>query len=365
MSDTPVGIASYGAYIPKLRISVEEIWRVWDNTILSMLKEQLLISERVVLSPDEDTVTMAVEAGRQALDRWNGHYQGMGGLYLGTCTNPYDSRPSSTILAEAFGDNRWIDCADIQFSTKSGTKALQMGRAMVLSGSMDYAMAIGSDTMNRHTAPGTMQEYAASAAAAAFIVGRGPDEIVAEVGPFITVVSDLSDLFRLDGERYIRSGGMSALESGIGLFKHVSQAVLAYFNKYDCKPKDFDCLVFQQPFGVVPVALALRLGFSMDQVIPGIIAYELGDVGSASALISLAAILDEAEPGQKILVASYGFGAGADVTVVTVTENIRKYRRNSLTVRQQIQNKEYVDYAKAMKYEGKYMKVSHALTAWL
>ncbi len=85
----------------------------------------------------------------------------------------------------------------------------------------------------------------------------------------------------------------------------------------------------------------------------------------ASVGVGLATILDQAEPGQKILLASYGSGAGADVTVLTVTENITGYRRAGLAVEDQIQDKEMVDYATAMKYEGKYAKVEHALTAWL
>ena len=365
MTERRAGIVSYGVHIPRLRITVEETLRVWNNTFLSIVKDQLLVSERVVLLPDEDSVTMAVEASRQALDRCGDTDRQIGGLYLGTCTNPYDSRPSSTILAEALGDNRTLDCTDIQFSTKSGSSALQIARAMVLCGAMDRALAIGSDTINRHTAPGTFQEYVASAAAAAFVVGSEPGQIIAEIGPFDTVISDLSDSFRLDGERYIRSGGLSALESGIGLFKHVGQAVRRYMEKHGCKHTDFDYVVFQQPIGVVPVALSLRLGFSMEQVIPTLIAYELGDIGSASPLVALALTLDQAQPGQRILMASYGFGAGADVTTLTVTENIDQYRRTGPLVDEQIKQGQLVDYATAMKFEGKYMKVANALTAWL
>jgi 3-hydroxy-3-methylglutaryl CoA synthase len=365
VTERRAGIVSYGVYIPRLRITVEETFRVWNNTFLSILKDQLLVSERVVLSPDEDSVTMAVEAGRQALERCRDVDRQIGGLYLGTCTNPYDSRPSSTILAEAFGDNRSLDCADLQFSTKSGSSALQIARAMVLCGNMERAMAIGSDTMNRHTAPGTFQEYVASASAAAFVVGSEPEQIIAEIGPFESAISDLSDAFRLDGERYIRSGGLSAIESGVGLFKHVSQVVRRYLEKYGFKPQDFDYVIFQQPVGVVPVALSMRLGFSMEQVIPALIAYELGDIGSASALVALALTLDQAQPGQRILMASYGFGAGADVTTLTVTENITRYEKTAPLVDEQIKRKQLVDYATAMKFEGKYMKVAHALSAWL
>jgi 2-acetylphloroglucinol acetyltransferase len=360
-----VGITSYGTYIPRHRMMVEESVRVWENALVTMLKDKTLVSERVVLAPDEDTITMAVEAGRQALSRWNGTYRQLGGLFLGTCTNPYDSRPSATLVAEALGDQPWLSCADVQFSTRSGTAALQVARAMVASGAVASVMAIGSDAMNRHAAPGTLPEYAASAGAGALIVGDQPDDIVAELGPFTTFCSDLSDAFRLEGERYIRSGGTAAVDSGVGLFRHVAQAVRRHLGQHKLEPHHFTHVVFQQPFGVSPIALASRLGFRMEQVQTGLVAYELGDLGSASVLVALAAVLDRAHPGDTILVAAYGFGAGADVATLRVTPAMERFRRTPPTVERQIQHKVLVDYATAMKYEGKYAKAEHSLTAWL
>lgn len=360
-----VGLVSYGTFIPRYRIGVEEILRVWNNFFAEILKEQLMVSERVVLSPDQDTLTLAFEAARQALGRVDLPDEALGGVYLGTCTSPWDTRPAATALAEMLGLTGFRSCSDLQFSTKSGTAALQMAWAMVASGALENALAVGSDVLNRHVAPGTLQEYSASSAAAAFVVGRDPARVIAEIAPFTSFVSDLSDTFRVSGERYIRSGGLSALESGIGFLEHIGHAVRAHLKRDGLDLKQFDYAVFQQPVGVVPVALALQFGMGMDQVTPGLVAYELGDLGSASVGVGLATILDQAEPGQKILLASYGSGAGADVTVLTVTENITGYRRAGLAVEDQIQDKEMVDYATAMKYEGKYAKVEHALTAWL
>jgi 2-acetylphloroglucinol acetyltransferase len=359
-----VGIASYGAQIPQLRITVEEILKVWSNFFLEILKEQLMISERAVLLADQDTTTMAVEASRQALARSSMPVEKLGALLLGTCTNPYDSRPSATLIAEALGTSRWLQCNDVQFSTKSGTSALQFAAALISCGAVNYAMAIGSDSLNRHTAPGTLQEYSASSAAAAYLLSDNPDEIIASIGPFTSCVSDLSDFFRLGGERYIRSGGISSQESGIGFLDHIAHAVRRHFDTFGLGVSDFDYVVFQQPVGVVPVALALKFGFGMEQVTQGLVAYDLGDLGSASVGIGLASILDQAEPGQKILLASYGFGAGADVTVIETTDNIRSYNRRGRSIEGQIQNKVMIDYATAMKYEQKYAKVEHALTAW-
>lgn len=359
-----VGIASYGTFVPRCRLAVEECLRVWNNLFLDILKEQLMISERAVLPPDQDTITMSVEAARLAVSRWGGAREGLEGLYFGTCTNAYDSRPSSTLVAEALGLAHWLSCCDVQFSTKSGSAAIQVARAMVTSGAMRSALAIGADAINRHVAPGTVQEYAGSAGAAAFIITGDREQIVAEIGPYTSYVSDLSDGFRLAGERYIRSGGISSQESGIGFLEHIGRAVDRHLRALNLAPRDFDHVVFQQPFGVVPVALALKLGFSMDQVTQGLVAYELGDLGSAGVGLGLANVLDSAEPDQRILLASYGFGAGADVTVLNTTANIKAFRRDGPLVESQIADKYLVDYATAMKYEHKYAKVEHAFTAW-
>jgi hydroxymethylglutaryl-CoA synthase len=267
-------------------------------------------------------------------------------------------------VAEALGTEHWTSCCDVQFSTKSGTAALQIAYGMVASGVAPNAMAIGTDAINKHVAPGTLQEYSGSAGAAAFIVSADPDEVIARIGHFTSYSTDLSDAFRITGERYIRSGGISTQESGVGFLEHVGRAVERHLKTLGMRPKDFNYVVFQQPFAVVPVALALKLGFGMEQVTQGLVAYELGDLGSAGVGVGLANVLDVAEPGEKILLASYGFGAGADVTMLTTTDAIREMRRDGVTVEQQIQNKLPVDYATAMKFEHKYAKVDYALTAW-
>jgi len=360
------GILGYGIAIPRTRIAAEEILRVWGNTFIELIKDQLMVSERAVILPDEDAVTLAVESARMAIAASELPRETIGGVYFGTCTNPYDSRPSSTLICEALGLSGSSNCLDVQFSTKSGTAALQVALAMIRSGVHNSALAIGSDVLSRYTAPGSMQEYAASSGAATLLVGDEPGRVIAEIGAFSSVSSDLSDAFRLSGERYIRSGGMSTIESGIGVIEHIVLAVRHHLERVGLRPADLDQVIFHQPVGIVPIALAAKCGFSMEQVAESIIAYELGDLGSAGVGTALAAILDRAHPGQKILLASYGFGAGADVTIATVTEAIIDYRqRRRFAVEEQIANKILVDYALAAKYEGKFRKSDHALTAWL
>ena len=61
-----VGIITYGVYIPRYRIKVEEIAKVWGANA-SDITGGLGVFEKSVPDLDEDTATIAVEAARNAL----------------------------------------------------------------------------------------------------------------------------------------------------------------------------------------------------------------------------------------------------------------------------------------------------------
>ena len=97
------GIVGYGAWIPYLRISVDEIYRAWRDQDIRHIKEGLRLSERAVLQPNEDTITLSVGAAERALEHASVEPPTIGAAFLGTCTNPYDSRPSVTVLPKRSG----------------------------------------------------------------------------------------------------------------------------------------------------------------------------------------------------------------------------------------------------------------------
>lgn len=350
------GIVSYGAWIPFLRISVDDIVKIWDNTGLSKVKEGHKLTERAVLQPNEDSNTMAVAAARRAIAMAGGSAEDIDGVFLGTCTNPYDTRASVTVIEEALGLKRSVISSDLQFGGKSGTTGMQLGMALIGSGMAKQVLAVGSDTINRHTAPGVLHETAASAGAMAVILGS--ENVIAEIKGTASYSSDLTDFFRIEGDRYIQdngAGGQPYPEFEIGMMAHIKGASDTVMNKLGCKPEDFDFAVFQQPYGSVPYIVGERLGFTEPQVTPGVISDKIGDCGSASAMLGLAHVLDNAKPGQKIFLAAYGFGAGADAFVLTVTDEIAKVKPKK-TIADLLAYKRIVSYADAIRYEYKYMQ---------
>jgi len=352
-----IGIVSYGGWIPFLRLKIEEIERVWVNIPVSRLTNKFKLTERAVLQPNEDSNTMAVAAGKRAL-RMTGAEWGdsIDAVFLGTCTNPYDTRASVTVLQEALGFRKNVISADIQFGGKSGTTGMQLCHALVGSGMAKYAMAVGSDTINRHTAPGYQHEFAASAGAVAVIIGN--ENVIAGIKGTSSYSSELSDFFRLEGERYIvdnNFNGQPYPEFEIGMMAHVKGAADDLLEKTGMKAGDFDYAVFQQPYGSIPYLLGERLGFTKEQIAPGVVADKIGDCGSASAMLGLANVLDNAKPNETIFMVSYGFGAGADAFILETTAEIAS-KRPAKTVSELLSNKKYVDYAIAIRNEYKYMQ---------
>jgi hypothetical protein len=93
---------------------------------------------------------------------------------------------------------------------------------------------------------------------------------------------------------------------------HIRNAPTNLMKEMNLKPKDYSFAVFQQPYGFAPFAIGERLGFTKEQIEPGAIATMIGDCGAASSLLGLVHVLDQAKKGQRIFLASYGFGAGSD-----------------------------------------------------
>ncbi len=311
------GIVSYGGYVPRYRISPEEIARVWgaDGKATS---RNLAIHQKSVPGPDEDVITISVEAARQAMKRVNINPKEVGAVYVGSESHPYAVKPTATIVAEAIGSAPDLTAADYEFACKAGTAAIQTCMGLVSSGMMKYGMAIGSDTSQG--APGDALEYSASAGGAAFIIGT--EGVLAKVNYTSSCTTDTPDFWRREGQRYPSHGGRFTGEPAY--FKHILRCATSVFEGMGTKASDYDYAVFHQPNGKFPMKVAKMLGFESEQVKTGMLVTEIGNTYSGAVLLGLCAILDEAKPGQRIFMIGYGSGAGSDGFDITVTDEISR-----------------------------------------
>jgi hydroxymethylglutaryl-CoA synthase len=343
-----IGIISYGASIPRLRIKVEDIASVWGKDG-GTISRGLGINEKSVPSIDQDTATISVEAARAALKRCSINPRDIGAIYVGSESHPYAVKPTGTIVGEAIGATPDVMVADYEFACKAGTAAIQSCTALVKAGMIKYGLAIGADTSQ--AAPGDALEYSASAGGAAFIIGKG--DVIAAINHTCSYTTDTPDFWRRAERKYPAHGGR--FTGAPAYFKHITNCANNIMQIAGTKPQDYDYAVFHQPNGKFPVSVAKKLGFTSDQIKQGLIVPYIGNTYSGSSLVGFASVLDVAKPGERVILISYGSGAGSDGFDITITEKITNLpRENSPSVFKQVEDKEYIDY-------GTYTKITDLL----
>ena len=341
------GIVSYGGYIPRYRIRPKDIGTVWGADGEAMGRG-LNIRAKSVPGPDEDVITISVEAARACMAKVDIDPTEIGAIYVGSESHPYAVKPTATIVAEAIGSAPVMTAADFEFACKAGTAAIQTTMGLTLSKMMKYGLAIGSDTSQG--APGDALEYSASAGGAALLIGV--DCVAAEIAHTVSYTTDTPDFWRREGQRYPSHGGRFTGEPAY--FKHVSACAQLLFKRAGTTAEDYDYAVFHQPNGKFPVRAAKQLGFKEAQIDTGLCVREIGNTYSGAIMVGLCAILDEAEAGDRIFAVGYGSGAGSDGFDLTVTDEITKLRRDATpTIKELIADQVFLDYATYAKYRGK------------
>jgi hydroxymethylglutaryl-CoA synthase len=216
---------------------------------------------------------------------------------------------------------------------------------MVGSSMADYALAIGADTAQGR--PGDALEYTASAGAAALLLGPA-DEALAVIEGTVSYVSDTPDFFRRADRPYPVHGHRFTGEPAY--FTHIRSATTRLLETMGRTPEDYTYAIFHQPNSKFPQTVAKQLGFTPEQIKPGLLSPTVGNTYSAIALAGLCATLDEAKPGDTILVTSYGSGAGADAYSIRVTEALLERRERAPLTAAYLARQQFVDYAIYVKW---------------
>ncbi len=339
------GIVGYGAYVPSHKIETGEIASVWGADGSAWAKN-LNVYSKSVPGPDEDVITISVEAARQAMSRAKLTGENIGAIYTGSESHPYAVKPTSTIVAEAISATPHLTAADYEFACKAGTAAIQTCLGMVGDGQIENGIAIGVDTSQG--APGDALEYSASAGGGALIIGK--KNVIAEINHTTSYTTDTPDFWRREGQKYPRHGGRFTGKPAF--FKHVMSCGLKTMEMAGTKPEDYKYIVTHQPNGKFPIRAAKSLGFNEKQYRTGLLTPRIGNTYSGAVFLGLTAILDIAEPGDKILAVAYGSGAGSDGFDITVTDNITKMDRTD-TIESMIERMKIINYATYAKYRGK------------
>ena len=341
--DREVGFVGYGAYVPRYRLPASEVNRIWKGG-----QGGVPVKEKAVAGLDEDVITMSIEAARNALARAGINPADLRAVWVGSESHPYAVKPSSTIVAEAIGATPNIQAGDWEFACKAGTETIVAAMGLVGSGMARYAMAIGMDTAQGK--PGDALEYTAASGGAAYILGPAAEALV-KINASYSFVTDTPDFWRRAHQIYPEHGQRFTGEPAY--FHHITSAAGTLMEASGTTAKDYQYAVFHQPNKKFPQQVAKRLGFSSEQIETGLLSPRIGNTYAGASLIGLTAILDVARPGERILMVSFGSGAGSDAFDLLVTDKILECRDKALTTEDYIARRVEIDYAVYTRMRGK------------
>ncbi len=335
-----IGITSYGAYIPRLRLERSAIFQAmgWFAPALVMVAQ----GERSMCNHDEDALTMAVAASRDCLTGMD--KTKIDGSYLCSTTLPFADRQNAGILKTALNLGDDLITADFTASLRAGTTGLITALEAVAGGSRKNVLVTASD--KRETKPASFYEMWFGDGAASLLVGDR--DVIAEFKGSFTVSYDFVDHYRGAGktydytweERWVREEAYS---------KFIPEAVGGLFKKLAITMADVQWVVFPCIFKAEHKAIAKKLGATPEKVIDTM--HEAcGETGAAHPLLMFAAALEKAKPGDGILVA--GFGQGCDALYFKATEAIAKLAPRA-GVKGSLDNKKTIDnYMKFLKFRN-------------
>lgn len=333
-----VSISGYASYIPKCRIKRDEYTKAWGSFSAAG------VNEKSVMGFDEDVLTFAAKVSKRALESASLGPEKVSRLALASTTAPYIEKLLSGTVLVSGGMPSQTFSTDHTTSTRAGTEAFLAAVEHMLANPAGNALIVAAD------APTASMwdpiEHPLGAGAAAFVLSN--ENPIAEIEGWASHASEyFGERFKRRGEGNIQDLSVRKFEEG-SLLANTMGAGKALLKKLDRKPGEYQHVVIQQPDARVPTTVASRMSFSDAQLSAGLISKFLGDLGAASTLVALAAVLDVAKVGDRIMVISYGSGAGSDAISLSVVSD----RKSPFKVQSETDAKEYIDYIKYLKLKG-------------
>lgn len=304
-----VGIKSYGVYIPRYRMTRALLREAWGSGPAK--------GERALANHDEDPLTMAVDAAENCL--MDGDVSAIDAVYFASASAPYIEKSCATTIA-AVTDVRedGVATADLGGSLRAGTAALRAAVDAVKAGSAREALVAAADC--RLVAPGHPLEGTLGDAGAALLIGA--DDPIATIDCIHSVSAEFMDVWRCAGDKFLKfEDAKFILEKGYGV--QLKRALDGLLDKCGLARDDLAKVVFYAPDAAGLRAQTKALKVKPEALLEDPLLNTVGNTGNAAPFLALAAALDSAEPGDKIVM--LGYGGGADAVLITATGAIRSY----------------------------------------
>ncbi|HPN92930.1 MAG TPA: OB-fold domain-containing protein [bacterium] len=333
-----IGITSYGAYIPWNRLQRQSIFQAmgWYSPFTYGIAK----GEKAVSNHDEDSLSMAVNAGANCvsgLDRGK-----IGGLFLASTTLPYDERMNASIAATALDLKSQVSAADITGGLKAGTTAMISALDALQAGRMNQTLVLAADS--RLGKPGGAYEHMFGDAAAAVLFGT--ENVIAEFKGSFSLSYDFADQRRASGEKFNRNWEERWIRDA-GISKILPEAIMGAATKHGVNPANISKICIALPADMSGMGKKMML---TPEKFQESMVNTVGDCGAALSVLMLAAALEDAKPGDQIVVV--GFGSGADVLLFQATEEITKLPARRAVKACLANRKELTSYEKYKVFSG-------------
>ena len=324
------GIVSYGSYIPYRRLK--------RAAIAAMLGTPAGKGEKAVASFDEDSVSMGVEALRDAIKGARGAVPNS--LLFATTTPAYAEKLNAAIVGAAARLPIEIRASDVTGSIRAGMTGI-LQAADIAKSSGGYSALVIADS--RLGAPEGRTEQQGGDGAAAFIFGN--ENVIAEIEASVSLTREYLDTWRNPDERFGHSWEerFALTQAYAPLF---GKAVTGVLEKAKVKPGDIARVILDapNPRAVDEFARAAKLDPAK---LADSFALTVGQTGAAHAGLMLTAVLPSCKPGDLILMAAVA--DGADAILLRVTPQAAAFRPVH-SVGRMVESKGDVSYGSYLKW---------------
>jgi len=325
-------IISCGVYLPHLRIKRDEYLSALGSCTAGM-------REKAVLDIDEDVITMAVEAAKDALAGLD--VARVGVLTLASTSFPYQEKALAGTLVKALGLSHNVLTSQHGHSTMSGTEALLAALGLLEQSDQPCALVVISDAPVSGAAVDL--EHGFGAGACAFVLAKDEPGLAFE-GAAACSGEAMGLRYRLPGESDIRDIGVKTYAT-LDYNETVKEAVTELVKKLGRTPADYRHVILHQVDAKTDAALAKKMGCSEEQIKEGSVFTYTGDTGACSPLLGLCRTLASTAPGDRILLASYGPGSGSQALSFQLNTTLR----NSGSFQARLEDKKYIGYVQYLK----------------
>lgn len=327
------GIIGFGGYVPRYRLPREVIAKEWGQASMG--------GERAVAGHDEDSLTLAINAAFHALP--DGRGADIDAIYFASTTPPYREKQSAATISAALDAGSAVRTTDVTDSLRAGTSALRAALDAVQAGARRALVCAGDCRMAE---PDTHAEQNYGDAGAAIVVGGDEQGVIAEVIGAYSQTEEFLGTWRSDDQDFLHAFP-GAFETKFGYAPFIIGAVQEVLKQTGTAPPAIARAVIAAPNPRAVAGVAKALGLDAKKQVQDTLWMLIGDTGAAQPLLLLAAALEQAKPGELILLV--GYGDGADALLLRTTDAISGYK-SGLGLSAQIERK------RLMTSYGKYAR---------